>query len=126
MAILGIMITGIVSGFTQSHRAAEWSSASLAAQSLAMQPIEQSRAAKWDPRKAKPVDDLVSSNFPTRFHILDIPVAGTNIVYATNQVWIRMVSEDPPLKEIYVECTWNFSNRGIFTNSIITYRAPDQ
>jgi len=40
MAILGIMITGIVTGFTQSHRAAEWSGASLAAQSLAMQPIE--------------------------------------------------------------------------------------
>lgn len=126
MLILGISITGIVSGFMQSHRTAEWSAYSLAAQSLAMQPIEQARAAKWDPTKATPVDQLVSSNFPVRVLLLDVPISGTNIVYATNRVSIRTVSVDPPLREIAVECTWTFPNRGTFTNTMLTFRAPDQ
>src|SRR5512139_2712378 len=72
MFILGLMVTGIVAGFTQSHRMAGWSAYSLAAQSLAMQPIEQARAAKWDPTKAVPVDELVASNFPVRVFVLDV------------------------------------------------------
>jgi prepilin-type N-terminal cleavage/methylation domain-containing protein len=126
MVILGIMVTGVVAGFIQSHRAAEWSAYSLAAQSQAMQSLEQSRAAKWDPTKATPVDDLIPSNFPTRIDILDVPISGTNYVYATNRTTIRTISTNPLLKEISVECTWQFLNRGVFTNSILTYRAPDQ
>jgi type II secretory pathway pseudopilin PulG len=124
--VLGVMITGVVAGFIQSHRTAEWSAYSLAAQSLAMQSLEQTRAAKWDLYKTTPVDQLVSSNFPNTTNVLDIPISGTNIVYARNRVTIRHVSTEPPLKEIYVECTWNFPNRGTCTNSILTYRAPDQ
>lgn len=124
--VLGVMITGVVSGFIQSHRTAEWSAYSLAANSMAVQSLEQARAAKWDIHKATPVDQLVSSNFPNTTNVLDIPISGTNIVYARNRVTIRNVSTDPPLKEIYVECTWSFPNRGTFTNSILTYRAPDQ
>jgi prepilin-type N-terminal cleavage/methylation domain-containing protein len=126
MAILGLMVTGVVSGFIQSHRTAEWSAYSLAAQSLALQAMEQSRAAKWDPTKSPAADDLVASNFPTTINILDVPLSGTNIVYATNRISIRTVSTDPPLREVAVECTWKFPNRGLFTNSILTYRAPDQ
>jgi prepilin-type N-terminal cleavage/methylation domain-containing protein len=126
LVILGIMVTGIVSGFVQAHRSAEWSSTSLAAQSLAMQSIEQARAAKWDPNKATPVDQLVQTNFPTTNWVLDVPISGTNILYGTNVITISQVSIDPPLKEIKVECTWSFSNRGVFTNSVLTYRAPDQ
>lgn len=126
MVILGIMVTGVVSGFTQSHRTAEWSGHCLAAQAYAVQAMEQSRAAKWDPGKSPAVDELLTTNFTNRVQILDVPISGTNIVYATNQIWIRTVSADPPLREIYVECTWTFPNRGVFTNSILTYRAPDQ
>ena len=126
MVILGIMVTGIVSGFIQSHRTAEWSAYSLAAQSLSMQRVEQSRAAKWDPLKANPIDQLVASNFPGMTNVLDTPVSGGNITYATNRVFITTISTNPPLKQIYVESTWRFPNRGVFTNSILTYRAPDQ
>lgn len=126
MLVLGIMVTGVVSGFMQCHRTAEWSAYSLAAQSLAMQPIEQARAAKWDPTKAVPMDQLVSSNFPNRVLVLDVPISGTNIVYATNRISIRTVSADPPLREIAVECTWSFPRRGTFTNTVLTFRAPDQ
>lgn len=126
MAILGIMVTGVVSGFIQTHRTAEWSSYSLAAQSMAMQPVEQARAAKWDPYSKIPVDELMQTNFPTTFNVLDIPITGTNVVYGTNWITIRTTSANPPLKEIYVECTWRFFNRRVFTNSVLTYRAPDQ
>lgn len=126
MMLLGIMVTGVVSGFIQTHRMSEWATYDLAAQSLAMQPIEQSRAARWDPSKAIPLDELVSTNFPTTTNILDVPIAGTNVVYATNQITIRTLSTDPPLKEISVQCTWRFFNQGVFTNTVFTYRAPDQ
>jgi type II secretory pathway pseudopilin PulG len=126
MLVLGIMVTGVVSGFMQAQKTAEWSAYSLAAQSLAMQPLEQSRAAKWDPTRATPVDQLVSSNFPTRTLVLDVPISGTNNVLATNRVFIRDVLTNPPLREIVVECTWSFMNRGTFTNRVLTFRAPDQ
>jgi hypothetical protein len=126
MLILGIMVTGVVSGFVQSHRMSEWSAYSLAAQSLAMQPLEQARAAKWDPTRSPAQDELVTANFPPSLQVLDVPLSGTNVIYATNTVSIRMVSTDPPLREILVECTWRFFNRGVFTNTALTYRAPDQ
>jgi type II secretory pathway pseudopilin PulG len=126
MLVLGIMVSGIVSGFVQSHRTAEWSAYSLAAQSLAMQPIEQARAAKWDPYAYPPTNQLIQANFPPQTNVLDVPTAGTNILYATNRTSLRMVSTSPPLMEISVECTWRFMNHGVFTNTITTYRAPDQ
>jgi hypothetical protein len=91
-----------------------------------LQPIEQARGAKWDPYANPPVDEVVSTNFPVAWHILDIPISGTNIVYATNRVTIRWVTAAPPLKEISVQTTWRFFNRGLFTNTTVTYRAPDQ
>lgn len=126
MLIVGIMIAGLVAGFMQSHQQAELSAYNLAAQSLAMQPLEQARAAKWDPYANPPVDQIWNSNFPTTIHVLDIPISGTNIVYATNRVDIRSIGTTPPLKEISVVTTWKFMNRGIFTNTAVTYRAPDQ
>lgn len=126
MLVLGIMVTGIVSGFIQTERTAEWSAYSLAAQALAMQPVEQARAAKWDPNAWPSVDQVISSNFPITPQILDIPISGTNIVWATNRTTIRMISTNPPLKSIYVECTWRFARQGLFTNTALTYRAPDQ
>jgi len=126
MLILGIMVTGMASGFMQCHRTAEWSAYSLAAQSLAMQPIEQARAAKWDPTRSIPMDQLVQANFTQRIFSLDVPISGTNIVFATNRTVIRTVSVSPPLREIAVECTWSFPKRGTFTNRVLTFRAPDQ
>lgn len=135
MMVTGVMVTGVVAGYTQCMRQAEWSAYSLAAQSLAMQPIEQARAAKWDPYASPPVDDITNSPW-ARYagttwtllatNILDIPISGTNIVYATNRTTVRAVSTTPPLKEISVETTWRFMNRGVFTNTVVSYRAPDQ
>lgn len=126
MLLLGIMVTGVVAGFMQTEKQAEWSAYSLAAQTLAMQPIEQARAAKWDPYAYPAVNDLTSMPRITT-NVLDIPISGTNfIVYATNRIGIRLVSTIPPLMEIAVTNTWTFLNRGVFTNTVVTYRAPDQ
>lgn len=125
LLILGIMITGIVVTYIQTHRAAEWGAYSLAANSLAMQSVEQARGATWDPYAYPAVDK--TTNVATRItNVLDVPIAGSNSVYATNRLWVTTLSIIPPLKSIYVETSWTFMNRRVFTNSILTYRAPDQ
>jgi prepilin-type N-terminal cleavage/methylation domain-containing protein len=126
LAIGGIMVAGMIAGYVQAATHAEWSAYSLAAQSLAMQRIEQTRAARWDTLHFPPIDQVVSSNFPITIEMLDVPVSGGNPVLATNYTTITTVSTDPPLKFIQVDCVWPFANRGVFTNTIITYRAPGQ
>jgi len=120
--VIGVTINGYVSAATRAERSAY----SLAAHSLALQRIEQVRSAKWDPGTFPPTDEVVQSNFPVVTNILDIPVSGTNLVYATNYTTISTVSVSPPLRMIRVDCLWTFMNRKISTNTIITYRAPDQ
>jgi hypothetical protein len=88
--------------------------------------LEQTRAAKWDTLASPPVDELVSSNFPVLIAPLDVPVAGSTAQFATNLTTITTVSTDPPLKMIRVECVWSLLARGPFTNTLTTWRAPDQ
>ena len=126
MAVALVLISGIVSGFIQAVKQAEWSSYSLAAQSLANQCLEQARSAKWDPSGYPAVDQLQSANFPINVQILDIPMTRSNIVYATNVITISTISTTPALRMIRVDCTWPFFNRGNFSNTVVSYRAPDQ
>src|SRR5205809_7741697 len=104
MAITVMSLAGVIMGYIFAIRQAEWSAYSLAAQSLATQRLEQTRAAKWDPRASPPVDELVATNFPTiSTNILDMPVSGTNIAYATNFSTITDVSSGGyPMKMIRV------------------------
>lgn len=126
IAIAALSIGGVIYGYVNSAQRAEWSSYSLAAQSMAMQRIEQARACRWDPRGFPPRDELVNSNFADQVLALDVPMSGTNIVYATNRTTISVITAAPPLRMIRVECVWRFQERGLFTNLIVTYRGPDQ
>lgn len=126
LAIGGLVFGGVLTAHIQSTVRAEWSAYHLAGNSLAMQRLEQARAAKWDTQSSPPVDLLVSSNFPVTVDILDIPISGTNITYATNIVTISAVSSDPPLKLITVTTIWPFRAGYCFTNFTAAYRAPDQ
>lgn len=127
-----IMVGAIVNGYSQSARRAEWAAYSLAAQSLAMQRVEQGRAAKWDTIGHDPspgrtnAEQFIQSNFPVTIDVLDIPISGANIVNATNFTTITTLSTVPPLKMITVQTVWQFWDRGLFTNSVVSYRAPDQ
>ena len=127
MAITVMSLAGVIMGYILAIRQAEWSAYSLAAQSLATQRLEQTRAAKWDPRASPPVDEVVTNNFPTvPTNVLDMPVSGTNMAYATNFTTISDVTNGGyPLKLIRVDCVWSFRER-VFSNTIATYRAPDQ
>jgi type II secretory pathway pseudopilin PulG len=126
LGIATLTIGGIITGYLMSSKRVEWSAYSLAAHSLALQRIEQARAARWDPSSHPPIDELVSANFVPAVEVLDIPVTGTNIVFATNFTTIITVSTSPLIKRIRVDCAWPFLNDSVFTNTIVTYRAPDQ
>lgn len=126
LAIMGISFGAIIMGYVMSARRAEWSAYSLAANSLAMQRLEQSRAAKWDLLTTPVTDELIAANFGEQVAVLDVPMSGENITYATNFTTITTVSANPPLKLVRVDCVWPFKGQGLFTNTLITYRAPDQ
>lgn len=129
--LIGAMAIGaIIYGFVQTSQRAEWTAYSLAAQNLAQERLEQSRAAKWDPLAFPPVDELVASNFPTIIDTLDVPVLAGQTNYATNAVFIEQVSTNPSVKTIRVQVTWRLGagNHGTvtYTNEVATLRAADQ
>ena len=123
MAIAALSLGSIINGYIISSQRAEWSAYSLAAHSLAMERMEQTRAAKWDPDGIPPTDQLTNS--PNTVEILDLPRSGTNIVYATNFMTISTISTTPPLRMVRVDCVWKFMSRGAFTNTVMTYRTVD-
>lgn len=126
MAILGMAVGATINGYIYATHQAEWSAYSLAAHSLAVQRLEQARAAKWDPQAYPSVDRVTPANFPVTTAILDVPLSGTNYVIATLTTTVTTAVANPPTKMIKVECRWPFMNRGWFTNTIVSYRAPDQ
>jgi hypothetical protein len=125
MAIAAVMMAGTIIGYLQSSRRVEWSSYSLAAQSLAIQRLEQTRASQVIP--GLNIDQLQPTNFPTiTNNILDIPLMGTNYEYATTYTTITTVSANPMIKMIRVDCAWSFKGKNSYTNSVVVYRAADQ
>jgi prepilin-type N-terminal cleavage/methylation domain-containing protein len=126
LAIVGLTAGGIINGYIQSARFTDYQAHSLAAQSLANQRVEQCRAAKWDTRSFPPVDQLTASNFPVVSEQLDLPTVNTNGSFATVYTTITNISVNPPLRMMQADCVWRFPSRGWFTNTVITYRAPDQ
>ena len=70
VAILAMVMAGTIYGYVQINRNAEWNSMSYAAQSFALQGLEQVRAAKWD-LSGNPVwDDIHGAGqlHPDRHH----------------------------------------------------------
>ena len=124
--IVAIVVSATINGYILSTNRAEWSSQSLAAHSLALQRLEQVRAAPWITSGETDVDNVISANFPDVTSVLDIPVSGTNAITATVQTRITTLSLNPPLKMIRVDCIWPYRNRGLFTNTLTTYRTAEQ
>lgn len=145
VVILALVLAGVCYGYTQANRVAVWSSMSQAAQSYAMQGMEQARAALWNPWDSETNEDelpysnggpvIVQSDF------MDIPMRGspwtstaTNYAYLqTNYVYVTTVSNSSSgvfncyLRQITSSVVWRFPLTGqSFTNSIVTLRASDQ
>ena len=126
MLIVGVTIGATVNGYILATNRAEWSAYSLAAHSLTMQKLEQVRAATWNLTGEFPVDRVLETNFPPVKSVLDMPISGSNFVMATISTTITTVSTNPALKLVRVDCAWPFRERGIFTNTLVTYRSPEQ
>ena len=130
--IAGLSIGGIIYAYILASHQAEWASYSSAAQVMAMRRLEQVRAAKWDPLAYPPVDDLVSANFTNVIAPLEVPQTGTNFIWSTNVTTITTITNNAVWKMIQVDCSWAMKPRGanatlvVATNTVITYRAPDQ
>lgn len=127
--IMAMVMAGIIYGYVVANQFAEWSSMSYAAQSYALQGLEQVRAAKWD-LSASPVwDDIPAPANYIQIDIMDVPATGapysvTNYISLTT---ITIPNSSAQLRQVRSDCIWIFPRTGqTFTNTVITYRAPDK
>jgi Tfp pilus assembly protein PilV len=137
IVILVTIMGAIINGYVQANRLAEFSSMSLAAQSTALQGVEQAVAARWDTQSADTntgpghADELGCTNnwTPSGTNVLDIPVSGAAIP-VINYVTITTVTNalNPVrLRQIRSDAIWTFPLTGVtYTNTVVTLRAPDQ
>jgi hypothetical protein len=127
-AIIALTIGGVITAYTNSAIFATRSGYQLAAQCQAVQILERVRAATWDTQSFPAIDN--TTNFPaTNYAIMELPITGTNVVWATNvcSVTSITVSSNPPvsIKMIQVNTFWPWNGK-TFSNVIVAYRAPDQ
>jgi prepilin-type N-terminal cleavage/methylation domain-containing protein len=127
-AIFALVAAGAIYGYTQADRSAEWSSMSLAAQSLASEGLERARAATW---QTEATSDTTADDFPImptniyQTNIMLIPATGKNLTnYIT--IVVQPISTNPPLRQIYSRCAWQFPLTGQwFTNTLVMQRASN-
>lgn len=133
IAILSSAMAGLVFGYIQTNRRAQWCSLTLAAQSLASQSVEQARAAKWDGHPLTPgiglgrSDELPTTNYIQVFtNTLLVPATGEPLK-VTNYVSITTALANPPVRQIRADCVWHspFSETWV-SNTVITYRMTDE
>jgi prepilin-type N-terminal cleavage/methylation domain-containing protein len=132
VAIAAVVFGGTVIAYVQSTRRAEWTGYSLAAQAMAIQQLEQARSAKWDVLSVPVVDEM--TNLPSKtWAVLDLPISGTNAVYATNYISLKTITvQTNPLEAVRmvkVSTVWPFAKgRALIfcTNTVANYYAPDR
>ena len=149
IAIVAMVISGVICGYIQSAKRAEWSGYSFAAQALSIQQIEQVRAAVWDPPC---FGDSGKNEFTNVFgpsllswtpagwggtgyttNTLDLPVSSSQWILATNFITLTYytVSNTANNVNVYmlkVATVWPFvtgTKTNYYTNSIASYFAPD-
>lgn len=128
LAIASLTVLGLVDGYIYSTVGAEKASLSLAANTRALERLEDTRAAIWNVSGWPVVDQLVATNFPTEVVILDLSGQGAGITYGTNYTAITQVSLAPQLRRVRVDCVWQFRSAqfsSLFTNTVETLRGPD-
>ena len=126
LAVTGLAIGGIIGGYNFCTAAAQKAALIQAANARAMERVEETRSVKWDANGWPSVDQLVASNFPPKTVTLDMSGSGVVTTTALLETQISRVSTNPPLKRVRVNCIWRFRGGPFITNSIETFRAPDQ
>jgi len=139
--IFGMVVGGMLCGYMQANRMAEYSSQSLAALSYASQGLEQMRSAQWDAERVgntngPGTEDVLPMTLQTngtlifttnQVDTLDVPSTGQQI-NVTNYITVTQFSTNPPfLRQIMSQVVWTLPMSGQpCTITIVTLRAPDE
>jgi len=91
-----------------------------------MERLEETHSAQWDTASWPVVDQLAATNFPDEVVSLDMPGSASGGTSATIKTKISQISLTPPIRDIRVDCIWQFRGVETITNTIETIRAPDQ
>jgi len=130
-ALMALILSWVFYSYVQANHFAEWSSMSQAAQSYAMQGLERARSAQWDSQATTNGDELPPTNSPstpvfTEVDTNDVPQNGAPLL-VTNFIYVTTNQPSPPLREIRSVVVWTFPlTKKVFTNSVVTLRAPDE
>jgi hypothetical protein len=123
-----LVFGAIIGGYIQTSYRAEWTGYSLAAQAAAVQQLESAKCAVWDPQQT-PVQDEISKLPLVTSTLLDLPVNGTNTLYATNYTTVTLMQNGVYSNYcVQVNTVWPFrwKNQTVYyTNTIVDYFAPD-
>jgi hypothetical protein len=127
--VVALVFGGMITAYIQSAYRCEWSGYALAAQSLAIQQIEQAKAAVWDTSVRPARNEITNLNTITPA-TLDLPVSGTNIIWATNFTTIStyVIAGSASVYMVKVDTVWPFTWRNgkrYFTNTVADYFAPE-
>jgi type II secretory pathway pseudopilin PulG len=128
LAVVSLTVGSLVGGYISSTMTAEKASLSLAANTRALERLEDTRAAVWNVSGYPAVDQLVATNFPAKLVMLDLSGQGAGVTYGTNYTTITQVSATPLLRRVRVDCAWRFQSRQftkLFTNTVESLRGPD-
>jgi hypothetical protein len=128
LAVASMMVASLVGGYIYSTVSAEKARLSLAANTRALERLEDTHAAIWNVSGWPVVDQLVATNFPPKVVIIHLAGQGAGITYGTIYTTITQVSLTPELRRIRVDCVWGFQGgkfSGLFTNTVETLRGPD-
>jgi hypothetical protein len=126
--IIMLVFGAIIGGHIQTSYRAEWAGLSLAAQAAGVQQLESAKCAVWDPQQI-PVQDEINKLPRVTSTLLDLPVSGTNTVYATNYTTVTLMQNGGYSNYcVQVDTVWPFrwKNQTVYyTNTILAYYAPD-
>jgi type II secretory pathway pseudopilin PulG len=133
--IFTTVISGLIYGYVQANRMAEWASLSLAAQSYASQGMEQARSAQWNSQDSSgatdelPPDPTTGYTNYSRTDVMDVPTTGApvNVINSITVSTITNVPSSVKLRQIQSDVYWTFPLDGkLCTNTVITLRGPDE
>ena len=126
--IIMLVFGAIIGGYIQVSYRAQWAGLSLAAQAAGVQQLESAKCAVWDPQQI-PVQDEINKLPRVTSTLLDLPVSGTNTVYATNTTTVTLMQNGVYSNYcVKVDTVWPFrwkAKTTYYTNTIVAYYAPD-
>jgi type II secretory pathway pseudopilin PulG len=147
LAIIVLVLGSVILAYIGSSYRAQWSGYNLAAQALAMQQLEYARAAKWDVLNlgSSSVDEVTQLNLTAwssanggstwtgyTTNTLDLPISGTNCVWATNYCTVTYATNNTTSSNlvhvVQVQTVWPFlwyNKTYLYTNTLVDYISPD-